>query len=84
LIAIVSLVFSSSTYAASSSSLKDAFDDFKFVMEVEGAALDPDRERETLEILHTRLFLLKNDGITHSEILHTALENVRDVAGALA
>ncbi len=78
LIALISLIYASSTYAASSASLKAAFDEFKFVMEVEGAALDPAWGKQTIEALQTRLFDLKNEGISQSEILFAALENFCD------
>lgn len=61
------------SFAATGSGLKQAFDEYNYVMQVEGAALDPEKSREALVRLQEEL-----QGHDREEILKVALAGVSD------
>lgn len=64
--------------AASHSGVKAAFDEFHYVMTVEGASLDPVSSNETIEIFRHKLLALESQGVGRGEIIDTVLSGISD------
>lgn len=64
--------------AASHSGVKDALDEFHYVMTVEGASLDPVKANATIAEFRDRLQKLEAQGVGRQEIIDTALSGISD------
>ncbi len=76
---LMSLILTINTSMASShSGVKDALDEFQYVMTVEGASLDPVKANATIAEFKNRLQQFEAQGVSRQEIIETALSGIAD------
>lgn len=80
LLVIAFSLFTTQSFAVSHNGLKAAFDEFTYVMEVEGASLDQEQKDLAVKALLVSIAELQAQGLSNQEIVDFAQAQIKDGA----